>query len=123
MASVTPETTFSGQQRGDKIFDYTLRICALVAIVLILAIALVYILNSTETLQRFGLNFFTGSLWDINNEILGTASFIYGTVITSLIALLLAVPFAIGSALFVSEYAPRWLGTSVAFVVELLVTI
>ncbi|HVO43083.1 MAG TPA: phosphate ABC transporter permease subunit PstC [Aggregatilineales bacterium] len=114
----------ASRERGDQIFGFVLRLCALIAIVILVGIVILLVINSTPTFQKFGLNFFTGSLWDpAPPETLGVLSFIYGTVATSIIALIVAMPLALGGALFVSEYAPRWLGTPVAFIVELLVTI
>jgi phosphate transport system permease protein len=119
------------QSQGDQIFRVILQICSIISILVLLGIVGLFAANSQMTFQRFGLSFITGTEWnaappatpDAPPEVLGAAAFIYGTVITSIIALIVALPLAIGAALFVSEYAPRWLGTPVAFVVELLVTI
>jgi phosphate transport system permease protein len=114
----------NGTQRGDMIFSFVLRACAFLCILVLASIAVLLLVYSTPTIQRFGSNFLTSARWDpANEEVFGAASYIFGTALTSLIALLLATPLAIGSALFVAEYAPRWLGTPVAFTVELLVTI
>src|SRR5438094_9503850 len=61
--------------------------------------------------------------WDPVFQEFGAAHFVYGTVVTSVVALVLATPLAVGAALFVAEYAPRWLGEPVGFVVELLAVI
>ncbi len=127
MAAVTSpnDSSIKGSQRGDRIFQLILRICAIIGFVLIAGLVIILVLNSLETIGRFGASFLTGQDWNPveGQEQFGALPFIFGTVVTSLIALILATPLAIGSALFVSEYAPRWLGVPVAFLVELLVAI
>jgi phosphate transport system permease protein len=80
---------------------------------------------SLETIGKFGFQFLATSRWDPAGDypVFGALPYIFGTVVTSIIALILATPLALGAALFVSEYAPRWLGTPVAFLIELLVGI
>ncbi len=122
--AVTGQTTIAGVQRGDRIFVWVVRLCSLVAVVLLAGFLILLISASSDTIGRFGFSFLTTSVWDpANTEVFGSAAFLYGTLVTSLIGLVLAVPFAIGAALFVTEYAPRWLGTPIAFIIELLVTI
>jgi phosphate transport system permease protein len=72
---------------------------------------------------RFGLSFLTTTVWDPVFERFGAAHLIYGTLVTSAVALLIATPLGVGAALFVAEYAPRWLGDPVSFVVELLAVV
>lgn len=108
---------------GDRRFLNLIQASAFVAIILILAILFVLVTESQLALQTYGLSILTGTLWDLPAQRFGALSFVYGTVASSFIALALATPVGIGAAIFVSEYAPRWLGRSVAFVVELLVAI
>lgn len=72
---------------------------------------------------RFGFGFFTASDWNPVTENFGTWTFIFGTVVSSLIALLVATPISIAVALFLNEIAPRWLGTILGFMVEMLAAI
>lgn len=125
MASATSSSSISGAQRGDQLFKLVVRLCSLIGFALIVGLVIVLVLNSLETIGRFGAGFLTGQAWDpvAGEEDFGALPFIFGTVVTSIIALVLATPLAIGSALFVSEYAPRWLGAPIAFLVELLVAI
>jgi phosphate transport system permease protein len=125
MAVSNPAASNRGavKQRGDSVFSLAVRVCALFGIVLLAGIVLLLLAYSLETIGRFGVRFIAGSDWDPVAEEFGALPFIFGTVVTSALALLLATPLAIGSALFVSEYAPRWLGGPVAFLVELLVAI
>jgi phosphate transport system permease protein len=108
---------------GDRRFLWIIRLSSTLAIIIILAITFVLVTQSQLALQTYGLGLFTGTLWDLPAQRFGALSFIYGTVVSSLIAIILAVPVGVGAAIFVSEYAPPWLGAPVAFVVELLVAI
>lgn len=114
--------------RGDRVFSTLVRICSILVIVLLAGLIVLLIIDSLESIGRFGFGFLTGSTWnpvetEINPVSFGAAPYIFGTVVTSIIALLLATPLALGSALFVSEYAPRWIGQPIAFIIELLVAI
>lgn len=109
--------------RADLRFNRIVRAASLVAVILIVLIAGVMFVNSRPALNEYGLGLFTGTLWDVPNARFGSLSFIYGTVMTSLIALLLATPVGVGAAIFVTEYAPAWLARPVSFLVELLVAI
>lgn len=108
---------------GDRRFLWVIMLCSTTALVIILAIAFVLVTQSQLALQTYGIGLFTGTLWDVPAQRFGALSFIYGTVVSSLIALVLALPVGVGAAIYVSEYAPPWLGRPVAFVVELLVAI
>jgi phosphate transport system permease protein len=78
---------------------------------------------SGPSLSSFGLGFFTSADWDVVHERFGALPFIFGTVVSSLLGLLLAVPIALGVAIFLSELAPAWLTRPLGFVVELLAAI
>jgi phosphate transport system permease protein len=86
---------------------------------------IVYELATTSTLARhaFGFRFFFTQDWDPVNEKFGALPFIYGTVVSSILALILAVPLAVGVAIFITEMSPRWLRGSLAFTTELLAAI
>jgi len=124
-ANPVPEkSTLAGSQHGDRVFSAILVASSLVAIFVLGLLAFVLIQDSGPSLNQFGFSFLTGTDWDpAAKEVFGAATYIFGTIITSAIALLLATPLAIGAALYVTEYAPRTLGIVVAFTVELLVTI
>jgi phosphate transport system permease protein len=116
------------RERGDQLFAVLVRACSILVLVLLGGLIFLLVLESLESIGRFGFSFLTGSTWnpvetEVNPVQFGALPYIFGTVVTSIIALLLATPLALGSALFVSEYAPRWLGQPVAFIVELLVAI
>lgn len=79
--------------------------------------------GSSLSIQKFGWSFLWQSTWDPVAEEFGALPFIYGTLITSAIALLIAIPVGLGVAIFLSELAPRWLSDPITFLVELLAAI
>jgi len=90
---------------------------------LILVILGVLFVSSLPALRRFGLSFLWTSTWDPVAEVYGAAPMVFGTLASSLLALLIAVPLALGVAVFLTEFSPRWLRQPVAFLVELLAAI
>src|SRR5579859_7356725 len=113
ISSVQPRS-IAGAQRGDQAFSLLLRVAALIAVLVLVGLVVVLVSGSTTTLSQFGFGFLSSQDWDPPNIVFGAGAFIYGTVVTSIIALILATPFALGAALFVSEYAPRWLGAPIS---------
>ena len=113
-----------GAARGaDQLFKLTTRVFALVVAGLVVAIIVDMAMNSQLTFRKFGFDFITRSVWDPVREEFGALPFIYGTAVSSLIALFIAVPLSIGIAIFLSEHAPRRLATPIAFLVQLLAAI
>jgi phosphate transport system permease protein len=113
---------------SDRVFTALVGAASTVVVALIVGFIVLLALDSADSIRRFGSGFLTGSKWNpvetaLNHIFFGALPFIFGTVVTSLIALVLATPLALGSAIFVSEYAPSWLGKPVAFIIELLVAI
>ncbi|PYP14020.1 MAG: phosphate ABC transporter permease subunit PstC, partial [Gemmatimonadetes bacterium] len=83
----------------------------------------VLFVRALPALRRFGPSFLWTSTWDPVAEIYGAAPMIVGTLLSSVVALLIAVPLALSVAIFLTEFAPRWLRQPVAFLVELLAAI
>ena len=108
---------------GDKIFKTVTFIFA--AIILIIVAGMIYMMvaNSLPTITRFGLGFLTGSEWKPATDVFGALPFIYGTIVSSLIALIVSVPISLGVAIFLVEQAPKKVATPIAFMVELLAAI
>jgi phosphate transport system permease protein len=107
----------------DRVFERLTWLIALGTVVLLAGIVGLLGLDSWMALVRYGLGFFVTTTWDPVFEQFGAAAFIYGTLVTSLIGLLLAVPVGVGAALYLVEYAPPWVRGPVAFLVELLAAI
>ena len=113
---------------SDRVFSAFVAAMSAVVILLVIGFVLLLTADSMQSIRKFGFEFITGSVWNpVNTEInrmdFGALPFIFGTVVTSVIALLIATPLALGSAIFVTEYAPSWLGKPVSFIIELLVAI
>ena len=86
-------------------------------------LTLILFLRSIPALQHFGLGFLGGTTWDPVSAVYGALPFIYGTLVTSAIALLLGVPVSLGIAIFLSELSPLWLRGPLTYVVELLAAV
>ncbi len=108
---------------GDKIFRSILWIAATSILVLVAAIFYMMLQNSLPTIERFGIGFLFGREWVPAQETFGALPFIYGTVVSSLIALVIAVPISLGIAIFLTEQAPRSIAKPIGFLVELLAAI
>ncbi len=93
--------------------------------VLVVTVFLVYELwiHCAPSRHKFGFNFFVTQDWDPSNGQFGALPFVYGTVITSILALILAVPLGVGAAIFLAELAPRRLAEWATFLVELLAAV
>jgi len=93
--------------------------------ILVIVGAMIYMMTvySLPTIREFGLSFLTGDDWKPATEIFGALPFIYGTIVSSLIALIIAVPISLGIAIFLVEQAPKKLATPIGFMVELLAAI
>jgi phosphate transport system permease protein len=89
----------------------------------VIGMILMMILNSMPTLTQFGFGFLTGSEWKPAEKVFGALPFIYGTIVSSLIGLVIAVPISLGIAIFLVEQAPKKIARPIAFMVELLAAI
>jgi phosphate transport system permease protein len=108
---------------GDRLFQLALAAMASAVPVLIGAMAVALAAAAWPAVRRFGAAFFVTSTWDPVAHEFGALPFIYGTVVSSALALALAVPLGLGAAVFLAEQAPGWLRHPVGFLVELLAAI
>jgi phosphate transport system permease protein len=92
---------------ADSIFHFAMLGCGLCVLALVGLIIYELMSGSRLSWHAFGLKFFFRSEWDPVNEQFGALPFVYGTLVSSLLALLLAVPLAIGVAVFITEMCPR----------------
>jgi phosphate transport system permease protein len=110
---------------GDNVFVTITVIFAIFIIALVFIFGINLLQQSWDSITKYGWEFFTSIDWTITDENLsfGALNFIYASVVTSLIALVIGGFVSIGAAIFLSEYAPPWLRTPVAFTIELLAAI
>lgn len=108
---------------SDFAFAISLRILAGLLILGFVTILLFLYRASEPLLQKEGISFLWGMEWNPNENIFGVLPFIYGTLVTSFLALLLATPVAVGAALFLTVVAPLWLRRPLGFLVEMLAAI
>jgi phosphate transport system permease protein len=81
------------------------------------------LVSSIPSLKHFGVEFLLGRSWDPVRGIFGALPFIYGTLVTSCVALLIALPVGIAAALYLSELAPEWVRSPLGFMIELLAAV
>ena len=112
-----------GANAGDRVYCGTLTALALVLPLLFLALVGELLVSAWPAIARFRFGFLWTSVWDPVAGVFGAAPMIFGTLASSLLALLIAVPLALGVAVFLTEFAPKWLRQPVAFLVELLAAI
>ncbi len=108
---------------GDQIFRWVLRGIAVLLLALLLSIAGFLLLRSVEAVQAFGLKFLWETTWDPVRNIYGALPVVYGTLLSSFLAMLFAAPLSIGIALFLNELASRKIGAVVGFLIEMLAAI
>jgi phosphate transport system permease protein len=121
--TIPPLQSLRGTDRSDRIYRGALTTLALALPLLILMILGVLLVRAMPAITTFGPAFLWTSTWDPVAEVYGAAPMIFGTVASSLVALLIAVPLALSVAIFLTEFSPRWLRQPVAFLVELLAAI
>src|ERR1700683_532925 len=110
-------------ETGDRIFKFAMLLCALAVLAMLCLIVYELMLRSGPSWHAFGFKFFGGRDWDPVNEHFGALPFIYGPLVSSLLALLIAVPLSIGVAVFTTEMCPTMLRGPLSFFVELLAAI
>ena len=122
--SLPPRAVSRGRSGlGDRV--YRTLILASVWLVLLLAGGLVAALcwEAWAAVRAFGLRFLVTSHWDPVAGEFGALPFVYGTLVSSLLALLIAVPLSLGAAVFLAELAPTWIRSPVAFLIEMLAAV
>jgi phosphate transport system permease protein len=128
VASAPPEqpTAARGTRRlGDRIFQSLTGVAGVVVLVLIVAIGVFLVLRAIPAIQKDTTNFLTTKGWSPDNTpaTFGIAAIAFGTVLTSILALVMAGPVAIGIALYITEYAPQRVARPLGYVVDLLAAV
>src|SRR4051812_43439591 len=129
MAAVTPTVASSDTRTrtagawGDRVFSAVALGAGLLVLIILALIAYVIVSKAWPAFRHQGPSFVTSQTWDPNKNQFGALAFIYGTVVSSAIALLLAVPLSLGIALFITELASKRLRMFVTYVIDLLAAI
>lgn len=111
-------------QHGDRLYRLLLIIAVLLVLALVFSIGLELWKNSALSRQAFGLKFLFSSTWDpALTDTFGALPFILGTLVTSILALLVAIPLGVGTAIFLAELAPDYLRGPLGFLAELLAAV
>lgn len=108
---------------ADRIFGWLAKGAALVTLGMLLAILASLTIGAWPAISKYGLGFLTSTTWDPVKEDFGGLVMIYGTLATSFIALLIAVPVSFGIALFLTELSPAWLKRPLGTAIELLAAV
>ncbi len=108
---------------GDKAFEWLTLGMAMAVVVLVFLIGWQLARGSSLAIQKFGFHFLATSTWDPNAGDFGALPFIYGTLVSSFIALLIAVPLSIATAVYLTELAPLWIRQPIVSLIEMLAAI
>ncbi|TCL70368.1 phosphate ABC transporter permease subunit PstC [Rhizobium sp. BK251] len=125
LAPNSPQARGAGRRRsttafGDRIFHWIVLVCGLFVLAALLAAALSMAWGGMLAFRTFGLGFVYGTEWDPVAGVFAALVPIYGTLVTSALAMLIGVPISLGVAVFVTEVAPRWLRGPIGGAIELL---
>ncbi len=112
-----------GSAVSDRIYEFLTAACAIVIPALVIAIAIAIFAAAWPAFSKAGLSIVTTSDWDVAAGHFGAAPALYGTLVSSFVALIIATPLALGVAIFLSEFSPTWLRQPVGFLVDLLAAI
>ncbi len=121
--SAAPARGLGGRSWGDDVFRTIVTLGALMVPLLLAFLVWELYVGSKPAIARYGFGFLTGTTWDPVAEEFGALPLIAGTVLSSFLALLIAVPLSLGVAIYLTEFAPRRIRTPVAFLIELLAAI
>ena len=108
---------------ADWLFLQITQSSVLLVVLVIVSIVALLSLQAWPAIRGLGMSIVVGSNWDPTHDVFGGLPFVYGSLVTSLLAMLLAVPLGVGTATFLAEMAPYWLRRSGSFLVELLAAI
>lgn len=114
------ELTSPKRNLGDVIFKYTTMLFAVIVLALILLMGFEMYQDSKPSIAKFGWGFLTGTKWDPVQDVYGALPFIFGTLASSALALVIALPLSLGIAIYLSELAPPSLERPLSFLIELL---
>jgi len=121
---IKKETSSGGLENiGDRIFSNLTLLFSIIMVVILLTLIIILIIDAFPSIKKFGFSFFTSQSWNQVQESFGALPAIFGTLVSSLIGLIIAVPISIGASIFLIEIAPNWLREPIAFLIEILASI
>ena len=123
MSSPSPRKVARSGPMADRVFGWLAKGAALFTLAMLMAILVSLTISAWPAIDKFGLGFLTSTTWDPVKEEFGGLVMIYGTLITSFIALLIAVPVSFGIAIFLTELSPAWLKRPLGTAIELLAAV
>ncbi len=123
VVAATPNADRRYNRLGDQLFFNASRAAAIIVLLLLAGIIVSLIWASMPSITTFGFGFLTSREWDPPADQFGALVPIYGTIVTSIIALVIAVPVSFGIAIFLTELAPSWLRRPLGTAIELLAAI
>ncbi len=109
--------------RLDSLFRGATRVTAMLVFLAVLSILIMLVIGASPALEKFGFGFLFSTAWNPVTEDFGALVAIFGTLVTSAIALLIAVPVSFGIAIFITQLAPEWLKRPIGTAIELLAAI
>jgi phosphate transport system permease protein len=118
-----PSSRRRNYQIGDAIFAFLARFAGAFVLVLLGSLILSLLIGGLPAFRQFGFGFVGSTDWDPVQQVFGAAVSIYGTLVTSALSMVLAVPLAFGIAFYLTELAPTWLRRPVGTAVELLAAV
>ena len=113
----------SGARRGDRAFGLVLRLVATGTLLVGAGLVVSLAWGSRLAIREFGFRFLFTSVWDPVAGEFGALPFIYGTLVSSALAMLIAVPLGLGAAIYLAELAPQWVRPPVTFLIEMLAAV
>src|SRR5271157_1950211 len=119
----TPARKKTSSQTGDQIARLIALFFAISLVAIVALLLYELFIRSGPARDKLGFGFLTSSQWNPVTEDFGALPFIYGTVITSLVAMLISVPLGVGAAIFLAELATARISNALTFVIELLAAI
>jgi phosphate transport system permease protein len=122
-AGMSDNRPVSRARIGDTIFSRLTLFFGLLIVVILVGLLIILNIDAWPAIQKFGLSFLTSTEWNPVKDEFGALPAIYGTLLSSLIGLVIAVPISLGSAIFLSELAPEWLRKPCSFLIEMLAAI
>ena len=123
MTNPPPVNNVRRNPLADRLFGWAALGAALLTLALLFGILASLVLGAWPAISKYGLGFLTSSVWDPVKDEYGGLVMIYGTLATSAIALLIAVPVSFGIALFLTELSPAWLKRPLGTAIELLAAV